>query len=42
VNLREEARKRRDYETSDRIRDELRELGVQLEDTASGTRWRLT
>lgn len=41
VRLREEARQKGDYETSDGIRDGLRELGVQLEDTDKGPRWRL-
>jgi cysteinyl-tRNA synthetase len=42
LNLREEARKRKDYETSDWIREELAKLGIKLEDTAEGTRWRLS
>lgn len=39
VELRNEARKRKDWEQADRIRDRLKELGVVLEDTPSGTRW---
>jgi cysteinyl-tRNA synthetase len=37
---REEARGRRDFGTSDRIRENLRERGIALEDTAQGVRWR--
>jgi cysteinyl-tRNA synthetase len=35
------ARQRRDFATSDRIRDELAERGVAIEDRPSGTRWRV-
>jgi cysteinyl-tRNA synthetase len=34
------ARARRDFATSDKIRDELLEAGVILEDTKAGTRWK--
>jgi cysteinyl-tRNA synthetase len=34
------ARQRRDFAASDRIRDELAERGVLLEDKAGGTRWK--
>lgn len=39
VELRSEARHRKDWDQADRIRDRLRQLGVILEDTTSGTRW---
>lgn len=35
------ARLDRDFEAADRLRDELAEQGVELEDTADGVRWRL-
>ena len=41
LNQRKEARLRRDFETSDAIRDRLAELGIQIEDTAEGSRWKL-
>jgi cysteinyl-tRNA synthetase len=41
IASREEARKNRDFALADRIRDELLELGVQLEDTKDGTRWKI-
>jgi len=34
------ARQRRDFAASDRVRDELAERGVLLEDSPSGTRWK--
>jgi cysteinyl-tRNA synthetase len=41
VRKREKARKAKDWATSDRIRDELREKnGVEITDTADGTIWR--
>jgi cysteinyl-tRNA synthetase len=40
VREREQARADRDFATADRIRDQLAEAGVQLEDTPEGTVWR--
>ena len=37
---REEARKRQDYNRADEIRDELASLGIILEDTQAGPRWK--
>jgi cysteinyl-tRNA synthetase len=39
VDLRTEARRNKDFELSDRIRDRLAALGVNLRDTPEGTRW---
>ena len=41
VAARGEARVRRDFVESDRIRDELRSRGVTIEDVAGETRWKL-
>ena len=41
IKQRQEARLKRDFKTSDDIRDTLAELGIQLEDTAEGSRWKL-
>ena len=38
---RTEARKQRDFALADRIRDELLERGISIEDTPAGPRWRL-
>ena len=40
VQLREDARKRKDFATSDTIRTRLADLGIVLEDTKDGVRWR--
>ncbi len=40
IGLREDARKRKDFATADRIRDALAALGVALEDTPTGARWK--
>ncbi len=37
INLRNEARANRDFQTSDKIRDELASLGIQLKDGKDGT-----
>lgn len=37
---REEARKKKDYAESDRLRKKLLEAGIVVEDTATGTRWK--
>ncbi len=41
VDLRSTARKNKDYETSDAIRDKLLELGVTLEDKSNETIWKI-
>jgi cysteinyl-tRNA synthetase len=40
VARREEARAAKQWAEADRIRDDLLELGIVLEDTPSGTVWR--
>jgi cysteinyl-tRNA synthetase len=40
VELRDELREAKLYQLSDRVRSRLAELGVALEDTSEGTRWR--
>jgi len=41
LRMRDEARKRGDYATADRLRDEVINAGIGLEDTSAGTRWYL-
>jgi cysteinyl-tRNA synthetase len=40
LEQRQAARKRRDFESADAIRDRLAELGLTVEDTPDGARWR--
>jgi cysteinyl-tRNA synthetase len=41
IDRRADARSRRDFSEADRIRDELDAQGIELEDSADGTRWRV-
>jgi cysteinyl-tRNA synthetase len=41
IKEREEARKAKDWKRADEIRMKLKEMGVVVEDTAAGVRWRL-
>ena len=38
--MREIARKNKNWQESDRIRDELNEKGILIEDTPEGTTWK--
>ena len=41
ADIRSEARAREDFNTSDKIRDQLSQTGVTLEDGKSGTTWKI-
>ncbi|GEO64204.1 cysteine--tRNA ligase [Companilactobacillus nantensis] len=41
VDQRDEARANKDFATSDKLRDQLKDMGVILEDTPQGTRWHI-
>lgn len=41
INRREDARKNKDWKTADQIRDQLKTMGIVIEDTAQGIRWRI-
>jgi len=40
IELRERARKEKNFEVADYIRDKLKEAGIILEDTPFGTKWK--
>lgn len=40
IEKRSEARKNKDYELADKIRDNLKEQGIVLEDTSEGVKWK--
>lgn len=39
VNIRDEAKKKKDFPTSDKIRDELNAIGFKIKDEKNGTTW---
>lgn len=41
IRKREEARKAKDWETADKIREQLKAMGVIIEDTPQGVKWRI-
>ncbi len=41
LNMRKEAKANKDFAASDRIRDELKALGIEIKDTKEGTEWSL-
>ena len=41
IRKREEARKAKDWETADKIRQQLRRMGIVIEDTPQGLKWRI-
>ena len=40
IKQREEARKNKDWKTADAIRQQLKEMGIIIEDTAQGVKWK--
>ena len=41
IEARNAARKAKNFKEADRIRDELKSMGVELEDTKDGTTWKV-
>lgn len=41
IAKRQQARKDRDFTLADKIRDELKDRGIVLEDTPQGVRWKM-
>jgi cysteinyl-tRNA synthetase len=41
IHKREEARRAKDWETADKIREQLRSMGVVIEDTMQGVKWKI-
>lgn len=41
INLRKEAKANKDWATSDRIRNELNAIGIEMKDTKDGVEWKL-
>ncbi len=39
IDIRKEAREKRDFATSDKIRDTLNAVGITLKDSKDGTSW---
>lgn len=39
IELRKEARSNKDFATSDKIRDDLNEIGIEIKDSREGTHW---
>ena len=39
VDVRNQAKNNKDWETSDLIRDKLTKLGIELKDSKDGTKW---
>ena len=41
LEIRQDARSRKDWDTSDKIRDRLKELNVEIQDTREGATWKI-
>ena len=41
IDQRESARKNKDFDTADKIRDEIEKMGIELKDTPDGVSWKI-
>ncbi|MDD9974432.1 MAG: cysteine--tRNA ligase, partial [Candidatus Poribacteria bacterium] len=41
LEIRQDARSRKDWDTSDKIRDRLKELNIEIQDTREGATWKI-
>jgi len=41
LEIRQDARKNKDFATADKIRDSLNKMGIIIEDTPQGSRWKI-
>ena len=41
LEIRQDARSQKDWETSDKIRDRLKQLNIEIQDTRDGTTWKI-
>jgi cysteinyl-tRNA synthetase len=41
LEIRQDARGRKDWDTSDKIRDRLKELDIEIQDTREGATWKI-
>jgi cysteinyl-tRNA synthetase len=42
IEERDDARKKQDWDRADKLREKLKEIGVVVEDTPKGTKWKRT
>ncbi|TCS77497.1 cysteine--tRNA ligase [Pectinatus cerevisiiphilus] len=40
ISIRQDARKNKDWATADKLRDELKKIGITIEDSPTGARWK--
>ena len=41
LEIRQDARSRKDWDTSDKIRDRLKQLNIEIQDTRDGATWKI-
>ena len=41
ISERDEAKNNKDYDSADKIRQQLLDIGIEINDTSEGTNWKL-